>query len=69
MKAQMVENLNYEMIKYFGYQSSPDTRAFYDSISGKEVELVFLGDDAFEEEDNNHWLPDHTWEPVLNGER
>ena len=64
MKAKMIENLNYEMVKYFGYWPSPDSKAFYDSISGKEIELVFTCDDAFEKEDNNHWLPDHTWSLV-----
>ncbi len=67
MKARMVENLNYEMVKYFGYQSEPDTRAFYDSISGKEIELTFTCGDAFEKEDNNHWLPNHTWSPASSG--
>lgn len=33
-------------------------------IAGKEVELVFIGSDAFEKEDNNYWLPNCCWDPV-----
>jgi hypothetical protein len=35
-----------------------------DRIEGKIVTLVFTGDDAFEEKDNNYWLPKECWEEV-----
>lgn len=31
-------------------------------IEGKEVNLVFIDGDAFEEKDNNIWLPDSLWD-------
>ena len=40
------------------------TKLFLKSIEGKIVDLVFCGGDAFEKNDNNHWLPDELWEVV-----
>lgn len=33
-------------------------------IAGSDVDLVFIGPDAFEAQDNNYWLPQCCWEPV-----
>ena len=38
--------------------------AFLRSIEGKVVTLVFSGNDAFEEKDNNVWLPSLLWEEL-----
>lgn len=38
--------------------------AFLDKIDGKEVTLVFTGTDAFEENDDNFWLPDCLWDAI-----
>jgi hypothetical protein len=37
---------------------------FLKSIEDKEVNLVFIGQDAFEKNDNNWWLPDCLWDEV-----
>lgn len=37
---------------------------FLESIENKEVELVFTGNDAFEKNDNDIWLPNSLWEPL-----
>lgn len=50
--------------KYNGWQQYFDTKQFLKSIEGKIVDLVFTGGDAFEKEDNNHWLPKSLWEAV-----
>ena len=39
-----------------------DVEDFLNSIDGKDVELVFIGPDAFEKNDNNYWLPNELWE-------
>lgn len=36
-------------------------KEFLKSIEGKEVELVFKENDAFEKNDNNYWLPESLW--------
>jgi len=64
IKARMIADLAHDLESYFGHQFTPSTRAFYDSISGKEVELVFIHDDAFEKKDFDHWLPNHTWTEI-----
>ena len=48
----------------WGWQSYFQTKQFLKSIEGKVVDLVFTGGDAFEKEDNNHWLPDSLWTPT-----
>jgi hypothetical protein len=41
-----------------------ETGRFLKSIEGKEVELIFTGEDAFEKKDNNIWLPDCLWDEI-----
>lgn len=48
----------------WGWQSYFETKQFLKSIEGKIVDLVFTAGDAFEKEDNNHWLPNSLWEAV-----
>ena len=68
MKAKIVLNLMDVIENYFG--SSVGHRgdcvfvALCDRIAGMEVNLRFIGDDAFEEIDNNYWLPNCCWEKV-----
>lgn len=50
--------------EYSGMLSYFNTKEFLKSIEGKVVELVFTAGDAFEKNDNNHWLPSTLWEPV-----
>ena len=40
------------------------TKQFLKSIEGKVVDLVFIGNDAFEKNDNNHWLPNSLWDAI-----
>ena len=42
-----------------------EIRDFLVSIEGKEVELVFIGEDAFEKNDDSIWLPDCLWDEIL----
>jgi len=39
-----------------GHRYDSDFLALCERIQGKEVELIFIGDDAFEKDDNNYWL-------------
>lgn len=48
----------------WGWQSYFETKLFLKSIEGKVVDLVFCGKDAFEKNDNNHWLPGSLWDAV-----
>ncbi len=48
----------------WGMQSYFDTKEFLKSIEGKVIDLVFTAGDAFEKEDNNHWLPDSLWDAI-----
>ena len=65
MKAKMKTNL---IPRYTAL--SPDiidfpdeeTQRFLLSIEGRDVELVFIGPDAFEKEDNDFWLPACLWD-------
>ena len=50
--------------EYHGWIEYFKTKQFLKSIEGKVVDLVFIGDDAFEAKDNDHWLPRSLWEPV-----
>ena len=50
--------------KQHGWQQYFETKQFLKSIEGKIVDLVFTAGDAFEKEDNNHWLPESLWEAV-----
>lgn len=44
--------------------ADPEWLAFVQSIEGKEVTLKFTCGDAFEEVDDNYWLPDCMWDEV-----
>ena len=67
MKAKMRDNL---IPRYIAL--SPDVvdfpdeelQSFLRSIEGREVNLVFVGPDAFEENDNDVWIPDCLWDEV-----
>ena len=48
----------------FGMNEYFKTKEFLKSIEGKPVDLVFTAGDAFEEKDNNHWLPKSLWDAV-----
>jgi len=37
---------------------------FLKSIEGKEIELIFTLNDAFEKQDDNVWLPESLWEKI-----
>jgi hypothetical protein len=50
--------INSGMIDYF------ELKQFLKSIEGKIVDLVFTCGDAFEENNNNFWLPSELWEAV-----
>lgn len=47
-----------------GHRTDPDAIALADRIAGREVTLVFTTGDAFEEEDDNYWLPPSCWMPL-----
>ena len=68
MKTMIVNNLLYVIDNYFsGKEGHRQDSKFIDlckRVQGKEVELVFTGNDAFEKEDNNYWLPDCCWEEI-----
>ena len=48
----------------YGWMEYFKTKLFLKSIEDKVVSLVFTGVDAFEEKDNNIWLPDDLWEAI-----
>jgi len=62
MKAIMRDNLvaRYKAVMPNEYDS--EIGEFLRSIEGKEVELRFIGTDAFEVKDNSIWLPDCLWD-------
>ena len=68
MKAKIVSNLMDVIENYFGrsvgHRDDHTFIALCDRIAGNEVDLRFIGNDAFEEIDNNYWLPDCCWEKV-----
>ena len=69
MKARMYNNLVKRYLAYIMEYMPKETldekdRAFLMSIEGKIVNLVFVGPDAFEEDENDLWLPDCLWEKV-----
>ena len=68
MQAQMKNNLVeiYERVMpgELEAQGDDNCKSFLESISGKKVELVFVGRDAFEKNDNNFWLPNDLWEEI-----
>lgn len=68
MRAKIVDNLMDEIEGFFGkvegHRTDPEFIALCERIQGKEVDLVFSGDSAFEKNDNNYWLPDCCWKAV-----
>jgi len=62
----MKDNLWERYKKILPREYDEEVGAFLLSIEGKEVELVFVGKDAFEAKDNNYWLPDCLWDAVAN---
>lgn len=68
MRVKIVDNLMEVITDFFsgGYNhaSDPEFIKLCDRISGKEVNLIFVGNDAFEEQDNNYWLPDCCWDEI-----
>ena len=65
MRAKIVENLLDTIENFFGekegHRKDAEFLKLCDRISGKVVELVFVGEDAFEKIDNNYWLPNCCW--------
>ena len=68
MKAKIVNNLLETINKYFrgteGHRTDQEFLKLCERIQGEEVNLVFSSGDAFEEIDNNYWLPECCWEEV-----
>jgi len=64
MKAKMRSNLieRYKKIMPAGY--TDELGQLLKSIESKEVDLVFIGGDAFEKQDNDWWLPDVLWDEI-----
>lgn len=54
-----------EVVKLEGFgDHGVEIAEFLNSISGKEVDLVFTHGDAFEKNEDNTWLPNELWERV-----
>lgn len=77
MKARMKSNLiaKYQMCpelrgelnavwKMHGWAEYTKVKQFLKSIEGNAVELVFTCGDAFEINDNQHWLPNSLWDRI-----
>jgi len=67
MKARMRDNLiqRYEALCPSAVDMpDQEVKDFLISIEGKDVDLVFIGSDAFEQNDNNIWLPDSLWDEL-----
>ena len=68
MKAKIVDNLLDTIEDFFGpeegHRKDPAFLALCDRIQGKEVDLRFVGPDAFEAIDNNFWLPNCCWTSI-----
>jgi len=62
MKAKMRDNLIERYKKIMPEEYTQELGEFLKSIEGKTVDLIFIGTDAFEKEDNSWWLPDALWE-------
>jgi len=61
-KAFIYPNLLERIEKYFegkeGHRNDPCFLSLVNRFAGKEVNLKFIGPDAFEEIDDNYWLPE-----------
>lgn len=68
MKAAIKPDLLDRVDEFFegkeGHRTDPEFLALCDRIAGQEVDLVFIGPDAFAAIDNNYWLPRCCWEPM-----
>ena len=68
MRAKIVDNLMDTIDTFFGgsegHRTDPEFIKLCDRISDKEVDLVFIGNDAFEKNDNNYWLPNCCWNEI-----
>ena len=64
MKAKMRDRLVERYKEVLPKEYDEETGMFLRSIEGKEVELRFVGIDAFEVKDDNIWLPDCLWDEV-----
>ncbi len=67
MKVIMKDNLIERYMKNFPYDSSLNDEkniTFLRRIEGKVINLIFTHGDAFEENDNDLWLPDNLWEKI-----
>ena len=66
MIALMKDNLIERYMKSFPYDSSLDdeTITFLKKIEGTIVNLKLTCGDAFEENDDDLWLPDDLWEEI-----
>ncbi len=51
--------------EYCGLEDYFNLKLFLKSIEGKIVDLTFTHGDAFEQNDNNYWLPDELWEEII----
>lgn len=68
MRAKMKNGLVKRYREFFASEVDPvdtDVELLLNRIEGKVVELTFTCGDAFEENDNNIWLPDCLWEEVI----
>ena len=69
MKARMKGNLVELYEKYLpgeieAQENGEETVSFLKSIEGNDINLIFTTGDAFEEKDNNIWLPDGLWDEI-----
>ena len=68
MRALVVDDLLEAIEKELGevenHRNDDKFLELCNKIQGKEVELAFIGDDAFEKQDNNYWLPNSCWEEI-----
>lgn len=46
---------------YEVYREYFKLKSFLKSIENKIIDVVFIHQDAFEEQDNNYWLPNELW--------
>lgn len=44
-----------------GHRNDPAFLSLAERIQGQVVSLKFIGNDAFEAEDDNYWLPENCW--------
>ena len=68
MKVRIVDNLLDVIDAYFDgkehHRTDSTFLALCERISGKEVDIYFVGEDAFEVVDDNYWLPSCCWTKI-----